>query len=91
MNAPLNIAMPAEASAAPRTYRLLIDGKHVDARDGRRLERKSPGHGFIVSHYARAGEAEVEQAVLAAHKAFETGPWPRMKACLLYTSDAADE
>ncbi|MEI9415352.1 aldehyde dehydrogenase family protein [Mesorhizobium sp. Cs1321R2N1] len=80
MNAPLKISMPAEASAAPKTYRLLIDGKHVDARDGRMLERKSPGHGFTVSRYAEAGAAEVEAAMQAAHRAFETGPWPRMKA-----------
>lgn len=72
--------MPAEASVAPKAYKLLIDGKHVDARDGRVLERKSPGHGFMVSHYAQAGAAEVEAAVQAAHRAFETGPWPRMKA-----------
>ncbi|RWQ88422.1 MAG: aldehyde dehydrogenase family protein [Mesorhizobium sp.] len=80
MNLPLDIAMPAEASAAPKTYRLLIDGKFVDARDGRTLERESPGHGFTVSRYAQAGAAEVEAAVTAAHKAFEAGPWPRMKA-----------
>ncbi|TIN22398.1 aldehyde dehydrogenase family protein, partial [Mesorhizobium sp.] len=80
MNLPLTIAMPAEASAAPKTYRLLIDGRFVDARDGRTLERNSPGHGFTVSRYAQAGEEEVEAAVTAAHKAFETGPWPRMKA-----------
>ncbi|RUV50129.1 aldehyde dehydrogenase family protein [Mesorhizobium sp. M5C.F.Ca.IN.020.29.1.1] len=80
MNLPLTIAMPAEASAAPKTYRLLIDGKFVDARDGRTLERNSPGHGFTVSRYAQAGAAEVEAAVTAAHKAFETGPWARMKA-----------
>ncbi|RWE61241.1 aldehyde dehydrogenase family protein [Mesorhizobium sp.] len=80
MKLPLTIAMPAEASAAPKTYRLLIDGKFVDARDGRTLERNSPGHGFTVSRYAQAGEAEVEAAVQAAHKAFETAPWPRMKA-----------
>ncbi|TIW08969.1 MAG: aldehyde dehydrogenase family protein, partial [Mesorhizobium sp.] len=80
MNAPLKISMPAEASAAPKTYKLLIDGKHVGARDGRVLERRSPGHGFTVSHYAQAGEAEVETAVTAAHRAFEAGPWPRMKA-----------
>ena len=73
MNAPLNIAMPAEASAAPKAYRLLIDGKHVDARDGRTLERKSPGHGFTVSHYAQAGEAEVEAAVQAAGGAVPGG------------------
>src|SRR4051812_42183060 len=80
MNAPLNISMPAEASKAPKAYKLLIDGKHVDARDGRTLERRSPGHGCTVSRYAQAGEADVEAAVQAAHKAFETGPWPRMKA-----------
>ncbi|WP_036257897.1 aldehyde dehydrogenase family protein [Mesorhizobium sp. WSM3224] len=80
MNAPLNISMPAEASQAPKAYKLLIDGKHVDARDGRAIERASPGHGFVVSRYAQAGAAEVDAAVQAAHRAFETGPWPRMKA-----------
>ena len=38
MNAPLNIAMPAEASQAPKAYKLLIDGKHVEARDGHSWE-----------------------------------------------------
>jgi acyl-CoA reductase-like NAD-dependent aldehyde dehydrogenase len=80
MNAPLNIAMPSEASAAPKTYRLLIDGKQVEAVDGRMLERRSPGHGFVVSRYAQAGEKDVDLAVKAAHRAFESGPWPRMKA-----------
>lgn len=92
MNAPLNITMPAEASAAPKSYQLLIDGRHVDASDGRTLERRSPGHGFVVSRYAQAGVADVEAAVQAAHRAFETGPWPRMKAAeraavLLKTAD----
>ncbi|TIU21546.1 MAG: aldehyde dehydrogenase family protein, partial [Mesorhizobium sp.] len=80
MNAPLKISMPAEASQAPKNYKLLIDGKHVDARDGRTIERNSPGHGFAVSRYTQAGAAEVEAAVQAAHRAFENGPWPRMKA-----------
>ncbi len=95
MNAPLNIKMPSEASVAPKGYKLLIGGKHVDARDGRTLERRSPGHGFVVSRYAQAGEAEVEAAMLAAHKAFESGPWPRMKAAeraalLLKTANLID-
>lgn len=92
MNAPLQIAMPTEASASPKTYRLLIGGRHVEARDGRTIERRSPGHGFVVSRYAQAGEADVEAAVQAAHRAFETGPWPRLKgseraAILLRTAD----
>lgn len=92
MNAPLNIQLPAEAKAAPRAYKLLIDGAFVDAADGRTIERASPGHGFPVSRYAQASSVDVEHAVLAAHKAFETGAWPRMKAAeraalLLRTAD----
>jgi acyl-CoA reductase-like NAD-dependent aldehyde dehydrogenase len=92
MNAPLQIAMPPEASSAPKAYRLLIGGRHVDAREGRVIERVSPGHGFVVSRYAQAGAADVDAAVEAAHRTFEAGPWPRMKAAeraaiLLKTAD----
>lgn len=80
MNAPLSVTMPTEAANGPNAYELLIDGKPVEARDGRVIERKSPGHGFAVSIYPRGSAAEVEAAVLAARRAFENGPWPRMKA-----------
>ena len=79
MNAPLSIEMPDEAQNGPTAYQLLIDGRFVDAVDGRTIERVSPGHGVIVSRYAQAGAAEVEAAVAAAHRAFEHGHWPRMK------------
>jgi acyl-CoA reductase-like NAD-dependent aldehyde dehydrogenase len=72
--------MPPEASSAAKAYRLLIDGKQVDASDGRTIERRSPGHGFPVSAYPRAGSTDVERAVVAAHRAFESGPWPKMRA-----------
>lgn len=92
VNAPLTITMPVEAAAPPRAYKLLIDGRFVDAQAGRTLERRSPGHGFVVSSYALADATDVEAAVQAAHRAFETGPWPRMKAAeraaiLLKTAD----
>jgi acyl-CoA reductase-like NAD-dependent aldehyde dehydrogenase len=92
MNAPLSISMPAEAVNGPTAYKLLIDGKFVDAADGRTIERVSPGHGVVTSRYAQAGAAEVEAAVSAAHCAFAGGPWPRMKgaersAILLRTAD----
>lgn len=80
MNAPLTIAMPAEASTQPKSYRLLIDGRQVEAVEGKTMERRSPGHGFVVSRYSQAGPRDVEAAVQAAHRAFETGPWPRMTA-----------
>ena len=71
---------PAEALAWPAFLgKLLIDGAWLDAADGRRLERKSPAHGHVVAVYAEAGVADAEQAINAARRAFDHGPWPRMK------------
>jgi acyl-CoA reductase-like NAD-dependent aldehyde dehydrogenase len=96
MNVPLSINMPAEAGDGPTAYKLLIDGKLVDAGDGRTIERISPGHGVAVSRYAQAGPAEVEAAVAAARRAFESGHWPRMKgsersAILLKAADLIED
>lgn len=92
MTTVLSITPPAEAVQGPTNYQLLIDGRFVPSQSGRILERKSPGHGVVVSRYAEAGPADVEAAVAAAHRAFETGPWPRVKAAersaiLLRTAD----
>ena len=80
MNAPVKITMPPEAARQPKAYQLLIDGKAVDAADGRTIERRSPGHGFAVSLYPRSSAADVGAAVAVAHRAFETGPWPKFGA-----------
>ena len=36
--------------------------------------------GSLVTRMPRGGAEEARRAIAAAHKAFETGPWPRMKA-----------
>lgn len=59
--------------------KLLIEGAWVDAADGCTLERKSPAHDQVVAIYAKAGVADAERAVAAARRAFDQGPWPRMK------------
>lgn len=71
---------PQTLTAAPTSYRMLIDGRWVAGRDGREGERVSPGHGAVVSRYAFATAADVDAAVAAARKAFDRGPWPRMTA-----------
>lgn len=63
----------------PFVGKLLIDGAWVDAADGCTLERKSPAHGTVVATYAKAGVADAERAIAAARRAFDKGPWPRMK------------
>lgn len=71
------------ATTLPPTHRdrtagmLVIDGQPVEARDGRRFDRSSPAHDVLVGSYAHASAADVDLAVAAARKAFDTGPWPR--------------
>lgn len=66
-------------TGAPFLGKLLIDGAWVDAADGSTLERRSPAHDTLVAVYARAGTVDTERAISAARRAFDTGPWPRMK------------
>jgi acyl-CoA reductase-like NAD-dependent aldehyde dehydrogenase len=63
----------------PFLGKLLIDGAWVDADDGGRLERRSPADDALVAVYARASVADTERAIGAARRAFDHGPWPRMK------------
>ncbi len=63
----------------PFLGKLLIDGAWVDAADGGTLERRSPAHGTLVATYAEAGVADAERAIAAARRAFDAGPWPRLK------------
>ncbi|WP_284616912.1 aldehyde dehydrogenase family protein [Aquabacterium humicola] len=73
-------AAPQEILARPPFEgRLLIDGRWTDARDGARLERRSPAHDALVACYAQAGAADARDAIAAARRAFDSGPWPRMK------------
>ena len=77
MNAPNRAA--ALADRTPFTGRLLIDGQWVDALDGATIDRASPAHGHRVSVHALGGVADADRAVLAARRAFDSGPWQRLK------------
>jgi betaine-aldehyde dehydrogenase len=71
---------PAEILArAPFRGRLLIDGAWQEAADGSTLERRSPAHDQVVAVYALAGAADAEAAIAAARRAFDHGPWPRLR------------
>ena len=75
-----NSMTTAEVLARPPFRgRLLIDGDWDSAADGGTLERKSPAHDMLVATYALAGAADAERAIGAARRAFDNGPWPRMK------------
>ncbi|MBM3532835.1 MAG: aldehyde dehydrogenase family protein [Alphaproteobacteria bacterium] len=80
MDTPL---LHARLGKAARTFlagphRLLIDGKWVEARSGKTFETFDPGTGRLIARVAEADAADVDLAVAAARRAFETGPWPKL-------------
>lgn len=54
----------------------LINGKAVEG-SGAATDRTSPSHDQVAARYHAAGEADVDAAVAAARREFETGIWPR--------------
>jgi len=57
-------------------------GHHIDgveeAGGGRSFPVVSPRDGQVLTHVADGGDAEVDAAVAAARRAFDSGPWPRL-------------
>lgn len=49
-----------------------IDGEWVDSADGRRIPIENPGTGEIISEVACGGAAEIDRAVAAARRTFES-------------------
>lgn len=58
---------------------LFIGGKWLPPANGRRIQIVHPATGELALEVAQADKADVHQAVTAARKAFDTGPWPRMR------------
>jgi aldehyde dehydrogenase (NAD+) len=61
------------------TYRLVIGGELTDAASGETFESIDPSTGEPFAHVAKAGKEDVGRAAGAARKAFDEGPWPRMR------------
>ena len=58
--------------------RMLIDGKWVEAVSGRTFASFNPATGEVLAQVAEGDKEDIERAVRAARKAFESGPWRRM-------------
>src|SRR5580693_10165948 len=75
-------ALPEQLSDAAREFasapqQLLIDGERIDAADGRTFETLDPATGEAITTVAQGGADDVDQAVRAARRALEDGPWPK--------------
>jgi phenylacetaldehyde dehydrogenase len=58
-------------------HQLLIDGKSVEAKSGKKFDVFDPATGQAIAAVAEADAADVDEAVKAARRAFETGPWSK--------------
>jgi acyl-CoA reductase-like NAD-dependent aldehyde dehydrogenase len=65
--------MSTQEEAVTATQRLLIDGQLVET--GATLASLNPANGEVVGHAPEAGIAEVDAAVAAARRAFDTTDW----------------
>ena len=75
------VASPPKPKFAPpkvATQKMFIDGKWVDSVSGKTFETINPSTGEVICAVAEGDKADVDLAVKAARKAFETGPWSRM-------------
>jgi phenylacetaldehyde dehydrogenase len=59
-------------------HNLLINGKWVEAKSGKTFPVYDPSTGAVMADVAEADGADVDKAVAAARKAFDSGPWLRM-------------
>lgn len=61
-----------------KKYQLFIDGRWVDSISGRTFESLNPATDEVNAVVAEAGPEDVDLAVKAARRAFESGPWAEM-------------
>ncbi len=60
--------------------RLLIDGQWRDSLSGKTFETVNPATEETIAFVAEGDSADIDLAVKAARKAFDTGPWRKMDA-----------
>ena len=62
-----------------QAQRMYIDGSFVDASDGASFDVFEPSTEGFITRVASATTADVDRAVTAARRAFDSGPWATMK------------
>jgi phenylacetaldehyde dehydrogenase len=60
------------------TRTMLIDGKWTGAKSGKTFPVFDPSTGETIAEVAAGDKEDIDLAVKAARRAFESGPWPKM-------------
>lgn len=70
--------MDLKAAAATRLIENFIDGQFRPARSGKTFDDINPATGETIAQIAFGDKDDIDDAVKAARKAFDEGPWPHM-------------
>jgi len=86
---PISSPLPAFAQKfLSQSKKLFIDGAFVDAKSGKTFDVFNPATGDVLARVAEGDAADIDLAVAAARRAFESGPWrsmsPSQRARLIY-------
>lgn len=78
----MSSASKQKITKAPKVsnQKLFINGKWVNSISGKTFATLNPATGQEICQVAEADSADVDLAVKAARKAFESGPWKKMSA-----------
>ena len=71
---------PQVADFIEKPRKMLINGKWVNSISGKTFPTYNPATGEILAQVAEGDSTDIEQAVKAARKAFDHGPWRRLTA-----------
>ena len=71
---------PRVADFVSKPRKMLINGKWLDSVSGKTFPTYDPATGEVLAKIAEGDSADIDLAVKAARKAFETGPWRKMTA-----------
>src|SRR5467141_2931981 len=71
---------PRVADYIEKPRKMLINGKWVNAASGKTFPSYNPATGEVLAQVSEADREDINQAVNAARKAFDQGPWRRMTA-----------
>jgi phenylacetaldehyde dehydrogenase len=75
----MSLLSPQAGEFLKSEKQLFIGGKFQPARSRQTMPSVDPSSGLEIARFASAGVEDIDDAVKAARKAFETGPWPKMR------------
>src|SRR5712664_655715 len=71
---------PQVADFIDKPRKMLINGQWVSSISGKTFPTYNPATGEVLAQVAEGDREDIEQAVKAARKAFDQGPWRRLTA-----------